>query len=245
METVLSYLENTYLFQQKANIIDFGRDEKGSFIVVDKSNFYPQGGGQESDRGYIYSVKNTAKKVEIYFVRFNNGFVQHYYHETDNIGMSIGDGIILEVNEKRRIYCSRLHTAGHLVCNLVTETYPNLEPTKGFHFTECSYVEFNGLIDVKPDTIDNLQVQLNTSLQKDIFIKSNIVTYDELSALCKHIPVGLPQNKPLRVVQIGDFEPLCCGGTHVKNTKELQAVQIKKIKANNGVVRVSYSISND
>ena len=74
-DTELVYLKNTYEFETTAKLLKFDKDEKGTYLILDRTLFYPQGGGQPSDLGQIL-VKHL--KFNITFVSFNNGLVHHY-----------------------------------------------------------------------------------------------------------------------------------------------------------------------
>ena len=76
MKTILLYLEDTYLFQETANIVESGKNENGKYIILDKTIFYPQGGGQPTDTG---TIQNENAQFDVSMVRMDeNGIVYHY-----------------------------------------------------------------------------------------------------------------------------------------------------------------------
>ncbi len=238
MTTTLSYLTNTILFRQNATVIGKGTDEKGSFIVTDTTPAYTQGGGQESDHGFIIC---EAGEFGFNDARYFEGMVKHYIHagwELLNEGMSIE----ITVDEIRRKRNSILHSAGHLVVSVAFKNVSGLIPTKGHHFNEGSYVELSGDLQSNADEIKaHLQRILNEEIQTEKVVSYEMVTTEELKLKCPFIQPGLPIDKPLRVVNIESYFPMGCGGTHVQKLNEIPMLIITKLKSSKGVVRIGYS----
>jgi Ser-tRNA(Ala) deacylase AlaX len=239
MNTNLLYLENTYLFRENATIINIGTDERSAFIVLDRSIFYPQGGGQESDKGEIRLT--TGESAIIDFVKFEQGVVFHYT-ESNLQGFHIGANVALLLDKQHRIKCAALHTAGHLVCGLAVRLIPELKPVKGYHFRNGSYIELLGEIDDTNTFLEKLGTELEEIKQANCEITSEIVSYESLLQRCSYIPEGLPIGKPLRIVTIGSLDPLPCGGTHLNNTSEIKNIVTRKIKKGKGLIKISYDI---
>ena len=65
MNTVLEYLDNTYLYQSTAKVVRVGEAEKGKYFVLDKTIFYPQGGGQPSDTGYVEASGENRQFISL------------------------------------------------------------------------------------------------------------------------------------------------------------------------------------
>lgn len=245
--TLLEYLDDTYKLASTANVVKTeelpnpeGKNHQRFSIVLDKTIFYPQGGGQPYDTGFI-SSKNG--KFLVQETRFSEGLVNHigvfetgFFQSGDNVGLS--------VNGERRLLLSKLHTAGHLLDVSMINLGYELPPTKGYHFPDSPYVEYAGEIPVEERK--NLCIKLEAELKKMIAegreIKKFIVeNEDELKKFCKVVPDYIPKDKPVRIVAVAGYN--CpCGGTHVKNTSELGNIQVTKIKVKGGNVRVSYNL---
>lgn len=241
-QTKLKYLENTYLMQDSAKVLKIDKDESNkSYIVLDQSIFYPQGGGQPYDTGSIIS-NNT--KFYVSEVRFIDGYTCHY-GQFNQESLNVGDIVELDVNEERRMLNARLHSAGHLLDYVFQELGGNLTPLKGFHFPEGPYVEYIG--EFKGNTEEFIKVlenQINQYIQIGYQVKSEIVSgMEELKAKSYFIPQHIPENKPIRVVTVYGDKGVPCGGTHVKNIKEIGVVTIRKIQSKGGNTKISYQIS--
>lgn len=243
MNTDLKYLDNTYTGQDTATIIRSGRDERGSYLVLDQTIFYPQGGGQPSDAGYIQTGRTT---LNISFVGFSDGEVLHYIaEEPADFDALAGQQCELRVDQTRRLQHAKLHTAGHLIAAIVDAKRGSMRAIKGFHFAAGPYVEFEGKPEQETEPfLAELQTQLDALIEENSAVAVSMVTYDELKQRCRSIPSYLPEDKPLRVVTIGELDAVPCGGTHVSNLAELEKVSLIKMKSKKGNTKISYQVGN-
>jgi Ser-tRNA(Ala) deacylase AlaX len=241
MATELIYLEDTYKFTHTAQIEYLSSDERGQYCVLDRTIFYPQGGGQPSDTGF-FEVKEI--RLPISFVAFLEGEVRHY---GDFTGASLerGDEVLLFVDEERRITNAKAHTSGHLLADVIESLGKGVIAFKGYHFPDGSYVEFQG--NIPAEESESLIAEANNRLSKILSsggnIQSSLVMLEELKTLCSNVPANLPPDKPMRVVKMGDFQPTPCGGTHLKSLDELNEVVVTKVKRQKGNTKISYRFS--
>ena len=239
--TKLNYLDDTYLFKSTATIIGTGEGPKGNYVVTNQTIFYPQGGGQPSDTGFFVI---EGKKYLISFVGFQDGKVLHYGDFPDQSDVLVGKNIEQEVDSDRRICNAKLHTAGHLIAGIIDASDNGLRATKGYHFQDGSYVEFEGGMPANPEeTLDGLNNRISDAINNKLKITVEEVSYDKLVARCPNIPSYLPKDKPLRIVTIDGYEPLPCGGTHVRGLDSLNKLQATKLRSKKGNVKISYSLS--
>jgi Ser-tRNA(Ala) deacylase AlaX len=198
-DTKLLYLNDTYMFEGEAKILKFDQDTKGKFVVLDQTIFYAQGGGQPCDFGIIDSQELS---LNINFVSFNNGLVQHYFkdeidqNKLDNL---IGRNVSLKIDSERRIINAKSHTSGHLLASIVEKLDKELVGMKGYHFPEGPYVEFKGKLSAL--TSEEL-IQKAGELMKERIQSNAIVTVQE-EADAKQI-----EPKKSRLVQIEGYEPV-------------------------------------
>jgi Ser-tRNA(Ala) deacylase AlaX len=237
MSTYQLYLTDTYLFESEAVVTGRGKDERGEYIVLDRTVFYPQGGGQPSDTG---ALTRDHEDRTISFVGFVDGEVRHY-GDVASLEECDREPVVLRVNQDGRLLYAKYHTAGHLVCSVAEAVDPHLRGAKGFHYPNGAYVEFTG---IKPSAADGFLGLCNDRLAsfmgRDIGITAAEATLAELRRICPHVPPNLPDDKQLRVVTIGGFPPIPCGGTHLRSLKELSEVVITKMKEKQGNIRLSY-----
>lgn len=237
MNTKLLYLDDTYLMQGQGCVQAISQDDIGPFIKFEATLFYPRGGGQESDLGQL--VSSTGGTTQVVDVRFVDGQVLHYVDSASNL--MLDEIVTTQIDGARRLINSANHTGGHLICGLLTQRFEDLNPVKGYHFSNGAYIEFDGVVHVDHQSLAEwLQLAVESAINSSWPVMTQLVNYETLKELCSFIPTGLPNNKPLRIVTVGNLEPLPCGGTHLKNIGEIQNINIRKVKNNRGVLRVSY-----
>ncbi|OUD12286.1 alanine--tRNA ligase-related protein [Thioflexithrix psekupsensis] len=239
--TQLKYLEDTYADTDKATVLRVGQDERGAYMVLDQTIFYPQGGGQPTDTGHI-EIEQAV--IAVSFVGFNQGEVLHYISEVpSHFEALVGQSCELRVDKAQRLKYAKLHTAGHLIAAIVDGQRGPLRAMKGFHFDDGPYVEFEGKPDGDAESLlATVQTEANTLIQQNLPVVAEMVTYDELKQRCWQIPSYLPEDKPLRVVAIGALDAVPCGGTHVSSLAELGSLSLIKIKSKKGNTKISYQI---
>lgn len=225
MKTELCYLNNTYRFTCKASIVDMGEDERGKYIVVDKTIFHPKGGGQPSDIG---TIKSKTSEFEVNAVVLRDGRVFHYGNST--IGnLRMGHQVALGIHALSRVSNARYHTAGHLIAYAGNKLYPKLHAQKGNHDPTSAYIDFQGhLLD---DEIEHAAAMIESIVNEMIRGGSKVeIKWEEKDgAILRYMCVP------------GVFE-MPCGGTHIQSLDEVGEVKMKKVKKRGEYTRVSYLI---
>lgn len=239
MTTHLSYFEDTYKFQEIAIIEATGKDENGDFIILNQTLFYPQGGGQPSDFG---TLEVGGVTIPIYKVKSFANEVRHYTDQ--DYSHIVGQKGKCSLDQDTRLLHARLHTAGHLLSNIIEDHYPCWKSVKGHHFSGECYVEFKP----KNDQSGNISLDLiNQEIQK--YIGENcLITIDQVPSLilqerCPGITYTTSSEQPIRIMRIGDFPFSPCGGTHVNSLKELNGLEISKYKIKGNRMKVHYQLN--
>lgn len=237
--TIQRYSEDTYVFSGNAMIEGMGSDERGFYIILDETIFYPQGGGQPSDIGLI---KSDDIIVPIVSVRAVEGEIRHYADQAYEV--SPGAHVVCEIDGDRRIKNAKLHTAGHLIANILEKLYQGIKANKGHHFPCECYVEFSAIgLDATDVSLDVVNTAIQEVIAKAHTIEFRFVEHEELKILCPDLPYSIPSGKKLRVSKIGDFPYQPCGGTHVSNTSELSGLFVHKFKLKGGDLKIYYDIA--
>jgi Ser-tRNA(Ala) deacylase AlaX len=244
MNTHLKYLNDTYADQDTGTVLRTGRDERGAYIVLDQTIFYPQGGGQPTDTGFMQA--GTAV-MNVTFVGFSDGEVLHYIaEEPAQIDTLVGQVCALQVDKQRRLHHAKLHTAGHVIAGIIDARRGSMRAIKGFHFDDGPYVEFEGKQDGEAESfLATLQTQIDTLINENPAVTAAMLTYDELKQRCWNIPSNMPADKPLRTVTIGQLDASPCGGTHVASLAEIETLSLLKIKSKKGNTKISYRVGSD
>lgn len=227
--TNLLYLTDTYLFESSARIMDIFQHENQIVLVLDQTIFYPAGGGQPSDVGFI---SNQNGKFEVVKKVFSNGQVWHLGNFVTG-KLEIGESVKLEIDSPKRILNSKNHTAGHLIDLAIESLNLPLIPIKGYHFPAGAYVEYSGDLEFENDKFSKiLEQKVNEIIDQNPKISFSFDNSQHESG------------KPMRIMEVVGFKSCPCGGTHLQSTLEIGKIIIKKVKNNKGNLRISYEISN-
>eukprot|EP00752_Nemacystus_decipiens_P004913 g4472.t1 len=257
------YMLDTYKLVDEAVFLGVVHDEaQGPAVVLDRTIFHPQGGGQPSDQGTI-TCGSCAVHVEM--VRDVGGVI-HHFGAAPGLGSwpEAGRPASLVLDGPRRLRHAALHSAGHAVDKAVVGAVGAgvFLPLKGYHFDDSPYVEYRGVL---PEglTKDAFIEKLNSELDKIVTadMATVVETGQALSPLegeaigetpnkapsgaavggAGRSPAGKNYGAETRVVTVAGLS--CpCGGTHVRSTRELEGVSVTKVKAKKGTLRVSYSL---
>jgi alanyl-tRNA synthetase len=234
------YLKNTYLFESNAQVVTCKKDERDMpYILLDQTIFYPQGGGQPCDRGKIvgddfeYAVRD---------VRQIGDEIRHYIEPNQNSAKNSHEnsGVRCILDKDRRLLNARYHTAGHLLGNIAEELYPNLKAQKCHAFSGEAYIEFSGS---EIPNEESLQESLRNIIAKNLSTKIFETDRIQFESAYYKLPYEIPETKKFRVMQIGNYPPIPCGGTHVKSTGEIGEITLKKMKQKSNVLKISFGVT--
>lgn len=228
--TKLLYLQDTYLFESTANILGSWENDHGQYIILDRTIFYPQWGGQPSDTGTISSEGNL---FEVKMVRLDEHGVVYHYGTFVNGKFEDKETLSLTVHSERRILNARNHSAWHLIDVAMKNIWlAYMKPSKWYHFIEWPYVEY---IWNPEEPLEWVLIKLQSEI--DILIKRYIPMVISYETTLKS-----PDSKTPRYAYFEGYEGCGCGGTHVKNSGEIGKVEIRKIKMKDRAIRVCYTL---
>ncbi|AHB41990.1 hypothetical protein RAAC3_TM7C00001G0122 [Candidatus Saccharibacteria bacterium RAAC3_TM7_1] len=240
--TELLYLANFNVEMCEAEVIAIDTLEDGrSDVILDKTCFYPRGGGQDWDKGEILSGNSY---FDIDETRLDEtGTVHHIGHFTSGM-FNVRNQVSGKVDHDRRLINTRLHSAGHVIDMAINSLELDWIATKGQHYPDLSAVEYHGTW--QPEQAEKLKSGIESRVNE--FIRGatdnelRFMPVEEMHTICRHVPDNIPKNKPGRVVVYADNFGIPCGGTHVKNLQEIGLVKIPKLKEKKGVIRVTYTV---
>lgn len=237
MKTELLYLSDSQIFETHGAILEIHQDSKGFYFILDKTIFYPQGGGQASDTGSISFT--SGESAEVYHVACVEDKVHHYVKE-DPRHLKVGTLGLMSVDKERRLLNTRSHSAGHLLGHIFEQLHPQSKAVKGHHFPGECYVEFLFPKETPGQDLTIINKAIEEVIGKDLSSKTFLVEKEAIIAL--NLPYEIQTNKPLRVHEINDYKPIPCGGTHVKSLQQIGKIIVTKVKVKGDRIKVSYEI---
>jgi len=216
--------------------------EDGSFdIELDRTCFYPRGGGQDWDMGVIKAGDARFNVSEVHLDE--NGTI-HHIGSYDGGTLKAGDEVECVVDHDRRVVNTRLHSAGHVIDMAIDKLGLDWVASKGQHYPHLSAVEYSGTW--QPERAKELkgaiEKQANEFTARDTENTLQFMPVEDMGKVVKHVPDNIPRNKPGRVVMYGEDFGIPCGGTHVSNLHQVGIIKIPKLKEKKGVIRVSYTV---
>lgn len=219
--TIELFREDAYLQQCTATV----ESVIGRAVVLDRTVFYPTGGGQPGDSGTLIRRDGSELKiVDTYRDRKTGQQVHLLDREDDQPG--VGEGVELRVDWERRHRLMRMHSCMHLLCALIPAGV-----TGGSVRDGSARLDFD-----LPDPPDKQQIEsaLNRLIQEDHPMSQEWISDQELQQqpeLIRTMSVKPPMGTGrVRLVRFEGVDLQPCGGTHVAASGEIGAVRISKIE---------------
>lgn len=249
--TIRAYYENTYQDETVGSVSATGRDPKGFYLIFDRTIFHPTGGGQPSDKGTLTINEKEHPVISLEESRESDRdtrTIRHYIKDSEGFSVEKGQLVKQKIDLTTRLMYARLHSAGHLLANVVELIDPKLDGYAGHHVPGEARVVF------KPKEGESGVAAAEKSKAEPKPKKGKKVP-DEKPALSKEIVearikaeiaskramVTNNATRP-RTVQIEGFKAYPCGGTHLRNIAEIGSFTIRKIQNQKGEIRIGYDI---
>ncbi len=193
-------------------------EEEGD-IIVEKTPFYAEMGGQVSDKGSL-SNKDVSGLIED-VSKAPNG--QHLHHVSLQYGkISVGDEITLSLDSERRRLIERNHSATHLLHSALSNILGKHAKQMGSYVND-EYLRFDYETDHKltNDEIKAIEDEVNAKISQGIEEVTEILPIEEAKKIGAEMEFSEKYGNTVRVVEFSDYSKEFCGGTHVKNTSEI------------------------
>jgi misacylated tRNA(Ala) deacylase len=217
-------------------------EAQADHVVLDRTLFYPLGGGQEWDTGTLAGPDGAARQVREVTKR---GPVKHVLGPGH--GLAAGDEVAGAIDWERRYAHMRMHTAQHLVSGLAYEMFGGARTVGNQIHRSRSRIDFRPA-DLSNGMLKDLEAAANDAIRAGHPVRTEAMTREEV--LAEQPPERtnmdlLPKSvQELRVVRIGRDVDLCpCAGTHVLDTREIGALSIlRRTSKGSGTQRIEYTL---
>ncbi len=209
MKTEKLYYKDSYIKEFDALVLSCDKSDKGYDVVLDKTAFFPEAGGQTSDKGYI----NDAR---VFDAREINGVIHHYTESAVNVNESVQ--CVLDFEERHSKM--RSHTAEHIVSGLFHSLY-GIENT-GFHLGSLD-VTFDTSEVVTREMLKKVERLANEAVCKNAPVTAYMPTESELSSLEYRSKLDLKED--VRIVHIEGYDDCACCAPHVAYTGEIGMIK--------------------
>lgn len=223
LQTEKLYYQNSHLFEFDALVLDCREEKTGYSAVLDRTAFFPEGGGQLADTGMLGGVR-------VLDVREKGGELRHYTDAPLGVGERVTG--CLDAEQRRRRMQN--HSGEHILSGLVHNAYGF--DNVGFHMgADCMTIDFSGELDW-PQLME-LETDANAVVRENLPLRAWFPEGQELETLEYRSKLELTEN--VRIVEIPGVDRCACCAPHVERTGEVGVIKILDCQRHRGGVRVS------
>ncbi len=234
--TRLIYYTDPYVKKFEAKVVDV----RENAVKLDQTAFYPESGGQPWDTGTLTWEGGRARVEKVVFEG------DDVWHFVDKVPPK-GAKVIGEIDWDRRYKLMRMHTAAHLLMAAVNEYFGRKVDVVGSGLgLEESRMDF--AVKIKKDDLPKIEEIINKWIEEGHEVRIHLFDNEDEAKefLSKYGIQGgeiKEKRRPIRVIEIVGVNADPCGGTHVKNTKEIGRVKlIKRESKGKGVTRIRFTV---
>ena len=228
-------IDGNYIKEFSARVIK----NKDDYIILDKTAFYPVGGGQPSDTGFIDWDNNKSEVIEV--IKKGDAIKHIIKGEKPSQDIQIHSTIHWD----RRYKHMKMHTAQHIISGIVFDKYKARTVGNQIH-ADYSRVDFHP-IKFSDKDLEYIVKKFNKIISMNLSVK---IYEEERANIEKRVNTQrsnldrLPKFiSNLRIVEINDFDICPCAGTHVKNTSEIPKIkEIRRETKGKNTDRIIYSL---
>lgn len=199
-------------------------ERENVLVVLDRTPFYAEMGGQVADHGYLTSGTANLKVNQV--KKTPKGFYVHTCTLLDGT-IRVGDTVTAAVDEQRRASICRNHTATHLMQKALREVLGEHVHQAGSYqddkITRFDFTHFNA---VTPEELVKVEKRVNEKIFAALPVTIQNLPIEEAKKMGAMALFGEKYGKVVRVVDAGGWSVEFCGGTHVKNTAQIGCFKI-------------------
>ena len=238
MKTARLFKEDVYLKETDAEILQVSAGKEGALVVLDRTVFFPTGGGQSCDTGYLGGLR--VKEVYEY-----DGEIYHVVE--DAASLSPGDRVHLQIDWERRFDNMQRHCGEHILSGVFHSLCGGVN--RGFHMGD-DYMTIDISLEDDPSF-----TEINDKLLSEAELKCNRIIWADMPVVSRHFDSreeaeSLPLRKKLSIesditiVSVGDInnpsDCVACCGTHPSTSGQVGMVKIYKAEPNKGMYRIYF-----
>jgi misacylated tRNA(Ala) deacylase len=218
---------DAYARRVDGRVVSIDDTGEAPLIVLDRTVFYPGGGGQPSDRGLVLRASD-GRSWTVRAARKAAGDIVHELEPAEGGPPELGDVLTVDLDWARRFALMRTHTALHALCGVVWRDYGalvtggNMEPGGGrmdFEFETMS-----------GELVDEIEAKVNTELAAHRDVRVNVLPREDAFAIPDLIRTKInllpPGIEEIRTIEIVGLDLQADGGTHVANTSEVGGIRV-------------------
>ena len=232
------YYRDHYTKEFDAKALWINDTSDGTEVILDKTAFYPEGGGQPSDVGYL---SKNGEKIQVKYVKKEDGSLIHVVDGS----IAVGDSVHGEIDWMHRYTLMKHHTGTHLVNGalrkLLGEHIWQAGSQLGLNEARFDFSHYKSISQKEKKAVEDLA---NQFIEKSVVVNKKLM--DRNSAEQKYgfrlYQGGVPSGEAIRVLDIPGIDVEACGGMHLNNTSEVEKIRILKTeRIQDGVNRIVFA----
>ncbi len=236
------FYEDPYKAEFKAKVLKIIGHR---FVVLDATYFYPEGGGQPADTGYL--ITPQGHKLRVKDVQRIGRVVVHVLDSVE--GLKEGDIVIGRIDWERRLALMRNHTATHILLGAARRVLgPHVWQAGASKGVKRSHIDITHFRRLAPEELRKIELLANRVVCENRPVKTFFMDRDKAEAKYGFILYqgGVVPGKEIRVVEIEGWDVEACGGTHCLHTGEIGLIKILRAeRIQDGVVRIEFSVAEE
>jgi len=232
------YYKDHYKKTFDAEVIWHNKTKTGTELILDKTAFYPEGGGQPSDIGYL---EKNDKKIKVKHVKKHKNSIIHVVDGE----LKKGDKIRGKIDWDHRYTLMKHHTGTHVVNGALRSVLGNHVWQAGSQLNlEDARFDYSHYKPLTEGEIKQIEKKANEYIKQEIEVEKKVMDRNsaEKTYGFRLYQGGVPPGNSIRVLNIPKVDVEACGGTHLNNIKEIEKIRIiKSERIQDGVNRVIFA----
>ncbi len=222
------------IYEWKAKVLKVNEQ----WIILDKTAFYPRGGGQEPDHGIVIGQSGTFNVIDV--EKMNNVVL----HRVDKSGLSVGEEVLCKIDIERRKQLTQHHTATHLVNAACRQVVGNwVWQHSAYKDVDKARLDITHYTNLTDEEIEKIQSQVKRWIKDNLKVEKSFLLRNEAEKKYgfRLYQGGVPIGREIRVVSIDNIDHEACGGTHCDYTGEIEEFMILDTeRVQDGVIRINF-----
>lgn len=216
------YYEDSHIKEFTAVVAECRRGETGWLVRLDQTAFFPEGGGQAGDSGFL-------NDIPVFDTQEENGDIWHYTEAP----LKTGTAVAGRIDWDKRFSRMQQHSGEHLVSGLIHKRfgYDNV----GFHLGEQEVtLDFNGSI--SREELAEIELAANAAIYANLPVTAEFPGKEELASLTYRSKIEI--EGPVRIVSVPGIDVCACCAPHVERTGEIGVIRLLSVQSHRGGVRI-------
>lgn len=223
MKTIKLYDDDAYAVEFAGKVLSCEQIEEGYAVILDKTLFFPEEGGQTPDKGDIDGI-------EVLDVQIKDNIITH----TTAQPLEVGKMVQGKIDWQHRFYNMQQHSGEHLFSGLAYRKYGY--KNVGFHLSnQIVTMDFDGVF--TKEQLDEMEWEINKAIVANVPIKTGYPSKEELAALDYRSKLALEED--VRIVEIEGYDICACCAPHVHRTGEIGSFKIQSAQNYKKGMRIS------